>query len=82
MVDRLNTPGNYAEVSGAIMHILISKFGVESIDSQEDVEKVLGKAVSWVGENPNGKYPGYTGFYNRVIGGTEHMKILLGKPNL
>ena len=82
MVDSLNTSGNYAEVSGAIMHILISKYGVESIESQEDVEKILGKTVSWVGENPNGKYPGYNGFYNRSICGTEHMKIMLGKPKL
>lgn len=82
MVDKLNRPGNYVEVSDAIMHILISKYGVESIDNQQDVEKILGKKITWVGENPNGKYPGYNGFYKRSIGGTEHMKILLGKPNL
>jgi hypothetical protein len=82
MVSKLNTPGNYAEVSDAIMHILLTKFDVETVDKQEDVEKVLGKKVEWVGEHPTGRYPNHNGFYNRSIVGEKHMKILVGKPNL
>jgi hypothetical protein len=80
LVDKLNTPGNYAEVSDAIMHILLTRYGVESIDNQEDVEKILNKKVKWVGKHPIGNYPGHEGFYIRSIGGEEHMKIMLGKP--
>jgi len=82
MVDKLKTPGNYAEVSDAIMHILLTRYGVESVENQEDVEKILGKKVQWVGQHPAGNYPGHNGFYIRSIGGKEHMKIMLGKPNL
>ena len=82
LVDKLDTPGNYAEVSDAIMHILLTRYGVESIDNQEDVEKILGKKVKWVGKHPIGNYPGHEGFYIRTIGGEEHMKIMLGKPLL
>ena len=81
MVKKLNTPGNYAEVSDAIMHILLTRYGVPSIDDQETVEKILGKKVEWIGANSEGKYPEHNGFYARDIGGKKHIKILLGKPN-
>ncbi len=82
MVKKLNQPGNYAEVSDAIMHILLTRYGVPTVDNKEDVEKILGKKVEWIGPNPDNKYPGHNGFYARQLGGTRHIKIMLGKPNL
>lgn len=81
-VERLNTLGNYAEMSGAIAHIMITRYNAPYVKNQEDVEKVLGKKVTWIGTHPEGKYPEYIGWYSRKLGGEEHMKILLGKPNM
>lgn len=78
----LKTPGNYCEASDAIMHILIKYFKVPCVQTQAEVEKVIGKKVEWVGKHPQGQYPGYNGFYIRELGGTPHMKLLLGKPRI
>jgi DNA polymerase III epsilon subunit-like protein len=50
------------------------------VDNKEDVEKTLNKKVRWLGKHPEGKYPGYDGWYSRDIGGHREMKILLGNP--
>ena len=85
----LTTQGNYAEMSDAIAHIMIKYKNVPFVDNQQDVEKVLGKKVEWVGEHkdeethqPSGKYPRHNGWYIRNIGGRPFMKILLGMPNI
>jgi len=79
--DLLDSSGYYGEMSKAIAHIMITRHGVPFVDNQEDVEKVLGKKVQWLGEHPQGKYPGYDGWYVRKIGGEhEDMKILVGRP--
>lgn len=85
MAERLQTDGNYGEVSGAIAHILMSKFGIPSVDDREKVEKIIGKKVNWFGSlsNPFGTgkdYPDHNGFYERELGGEKHVKIMLGKP--
>lgn len=80
-INKLNTPGNFAEVSDALMHILITRYHVAYVDNKEEVENVIGKTVTWLGPHPDGKYPGYNGFYVRILGGQPHMKLLLGKPN-
>ena len=77
---QLNTPGYYGEASDAIAHILITRYKVPFVDDQKQVENVLGQKVEWVGENPNKKYPGYNGWYNRMLLGKIHMKIMLGTP--
>ena len=76
----LNQRGNYAEMSGAIAHIMLKRHGAPSVNSQEEVERVLGKQVEWVGAHPDGKYPRNPGWYVRDIAGQRHMKILLGMP--
>jgi hypothetical protein len=80
-VKLLNTPGNYCEMSDAIMHIMVTRYRVSCVQTQAQVEKILGKPVEWVGAHPSGKYPGYQGFYTRTLGGQPHLKILLGRPN-
>jgi hypothetical protein len=78
--DLLNQGGFYGEMSKAIAHIMITRHNVPFVPSHEDVEKVLGKTVEWIGPHPEGKYPGYDGWYTRNIGGGPQMKILVGSP--
>jgi hypothetical protein len=83
----LNTPGVYAEMSKAIAHIMLTKMGtpVPHIDDREMVQKALGptKTIKWLGDHPEGKYPGVYGWYLRDMGGQEDvLKIMLGNPNV
>jgi len=79
--DLLKQPGNYAEMSKAIAHIMMTRHGVPFVGSPEQVQRVLGptRPIEWVGLNPNGKYPEYPGWYKREIAGRKgEMKIMLG----
>jgi hypothetical protein len=80
--DDLHKPGFYAETSGKIASILISKYNCPIVNSQEEVERVLGKPVVWVGENPSDKSAPGNSWYIRNIGGHDHAKIMLGKPKV
>ena len=72
-ISELNSPGNYAEVSGRIAEILL-QIGVPIIDNEEEVKKVLiDKQIQWL---DNG------GWYVRKIGGIDRTKIMIGKPNV
>ena len=78
----LRTKGNYVEASGGMAHVMIKYKKVPFVSDIEDIKKMLpGKDVKFIGEHPNGKYPGYDGWYERTLGGKKHMKIILGKPN-
>ena len=78
----LDTKGNYAEMSGPIAHIMITRKGVPYVADEESARRLLpGKDIEWVGKHPDGKYPGYDGWYYRMLGGKRHMKIMLGRPN-
>lgn len=75
--------GAIAEMSGAIAHIMITRHGVPAVTSKEEVEAMLGKPVDWIGRHPEEKRAirygeSHEGWYYRKIGGTAHMKILLG----
>ena len=76
----LKEEGFYGEMSKAIAHIMIKYHNVPFVPAQEDVEKVLGKPVEWLGPHPEGKYPGYDGWYIRDIAGSRQMKIMVGNP--
>ena len=77
----LRTKGNYGEVSDAIAHVLIKKFKIPYVESEDKVRQLLpGKKFTWVGANPNGKYPDYIGWYRRDLGGSSHLKIMVGSP--
>lgn len=75
----LKKPGFYIEVSGKLADILIGKFGVPVVTDQEQVEKVLGKEVEWIGEKPGSPAEGW---YTRSIAGHPHSKILVGRPKV
>ena len=79
-VDLLTTPGNYGELSGALAHIMIKRHNISFVDNEEDVRKVLGKEIEWIGPHPEGKYPDHAGWYRREIAGSQQMKILVGRP--
>ena len=75
--------GAIAEMSGAIAHIMITRYGVPAVTSKEEVEAMLGKSVEWIGrhneEKRAAKYGDtHEGWYYRDIAGASHMKILLG----
>ena len=81
----INKTGGYSELSGGISQIMIVKFGVPTVNNKEDVEKVLGKEIRWVGKHPDADKPGREGikgdgWYERELGGKKHLKILVGKP--
>tara|TARA_Y100000034_G_scaffold128122_1_gene182220 strand:- start:725 stop:1414 length:690 start_codon:yes stop_codon:yes gene_type:complete len=78
--------GAIAEMSGKIATIMITRYGISAVTTQEEVEAMLGKPVNWIGRHPVEKWaqkygPEHEGFYTRGISGPargEHMKILLG----
>ena len=78
--EMLYETGFYGELSKGIAHIMIKYHNVPFVTNQADVEKVLGSPVQWLGPHPEGKYPGYDGWYTRDIGGSDQMKIMLGRP--
>lgn len=71
--------GRYIEVSDKLAEILINKYKVPIVDSQEEVEKALGKPVNWIGKKAGASG---TGWYSRVLGGKAHDKIMLGRPKI
>lgn len=78
----LTSPGYYAEVSDAAAAIAL-KAGAPVIDDEKRVSRVLGgKKIVWHGEHPEGKFPGTYGWYSRIIGGDDHIKIMVGNPRV
>ena len=55
--DLLHARGHYGEMSKGIAHIMITRHGVPFVSNKEDVQKVLGKEITWLGKHPEGKYP-------------------------
>jgi hypothetical protein len=78
----LHKPGHYIEVSGKLAEILIKKYGSPSVNTQADVEKVLGKPVEWNGQNPEDPSASGVSWYTRKIAGHDHAKIMLGQPRV
>jgi len=82
-VELLNSPGHFAEMSKKIAHIMIKYYNTPFVGDPEKVQQVLGpsKPIQWLGPHPEGKYPGYDGWYTRALGGSDaEMKIMLGNP--
>ena len=71
--------GFYIEVSGKIAEILINKYNVPIVTDKEEVTKVLGKPVQWIGGKKDASGDGW---YVRTIAGHPHEKILLGRPKI
>jgi hypothetical protein len=77
---QMKRAGNYAEMSDAIAHIMITRYDVPAVQDARRVREVLGKKIEWVGAHPDGKYPKHKGWYYRTIGGKRKLKIMLGHP--
>jgi hypothetical protein len=71
--------GYYLEVSGKIAEILLNSYDVPVVTDPIVIEKVLGKKVEFIGTIEG--MPG-NGWYNRILGGHSHNKILLGRPKV
>ena len=77
----MKTPGNYAEASDALAHVLMTRKNVPFVGDEESVQKLLpGKSFTFIGKHPDGKYPNYTGWSTRNISGKKLLKIILGNP--
>ena len=62
---------------------MLDKYGVPSIDDQEEVEELLsGKDIEWHGKDPSDPNRSGDGWYTRILGGTKHKKIMIGKPKI
>ena len=78
-IESANINGNYIEVSEKISETLLNS-GVPYVNNAEDVTKVLGKKIEWVGASEEYDYA--DGWYIRRVGGLKAIeKILVGKPN-
>ena len=70
-------------MSKGLAHVMLKYFNAPYVDDPEVVQRVLGpeKPIQWLGEHPEGKYPGINGWYTRTISGHENeLKIMLGNP--
>lgn len=78
----LKEDGVFAEMSDAIAHIMITRYNIPSVNDPDVVQKLLGpdKKITWIGEDPSGKYPNHKGWYVRELGGEPHKKIMIGNP--
>lgn len=74
MLADLKNNGYYSEVSDSVMSMLK---GIPYVNNKEDVEKILGKTVTWIG-----KIDGLDtdGWYERDIHGHKKTKLLVGMP--
>jgi hypothetical protein len=77
--DEFKALGHYAEVSGKLAEILLNKYKVPVVEKQEDVEKVLGTKVKWLGR-PTESIVSGSSWYERSIGGSTFEKIMVGRP--
>jgi hypothetical protein len=78
-IKAMKTPGNYAEVSGKVAHILIDKNHVNVIENPDEVREILNKPITWLGKHPDGKTTG-NGWYERTIAGVNAIKTMVGEP--
>lgn len=78
-IEDFRTVGNYGEISGALATRMLAA-GVPVIGDRRIVEKVLNKPIKWIGTLP--EFPGVYGWYERMIAGHPHAKILVGLPDI
>lgn len=71
--------GYYIEVSDKVAEILMNKYNVPQVTDPNEVEKVLGTVVNWIGKKQGSVGEGW---YSRKIAGSEKEKIMLGRPKV
>ena len=79
----LRKRGVFAEMSGALAHVMLTRYDIPTVDDPEKARRALkGKKIEWLGAHPDGKYPNNLGWYYRKFGASKHMKILVGRPRV
>ena len=74
----VNRPGTFAEVSGAPAEIMLAQ-GMPVITDPDKVRQITGKDIEWVGKHPVKDYgPGTEGWYKQSYGGSSHLKTAIG----
>lgn len=85
LISKNQEKGNYAEVSDAMAKLMLRN-NVPVISDEMIVRKILsGKSITWYGQHPGGAAADPTnanGWYSRKIGGEDHVKIMVGIPNI
>lgn len=74
--------GYYVEASGILADILIKQYKVPVVNTEAEIEKVVGKDVEFTGKNTEDPSAPGDGWYIRNLGGEKHSKILLGRPKV
>ncbi len=74
--------GFYVEASGKLADILIKQYRVPVVNTEDEIEKVIGKDVEFTGSNTEDPSAPGDGWYVRTLGGHKHSKILLGRPKV
>ena len=80
----LKSPGNYVEVSGPAYRAFVEIGGIDTVDDEELVKKILGprraSQMIWHGPHPTDVSKKGDGWYSRPIGGKMQVKIMAGIP--
>jgi hypothetical protein len=76
--------GSWIEVSGAPANILISKLGLPTVESEDEVRSLLNRLpqedIKFNGKHPDPSVPYGKGWYTRTIGSHRVTKIIVGNP--
>lgn len=84
MTKFFSQPGSWIEVSGAPANILISKLGLPTVETEEEVRNLLSRIpqgdIDFEDKHPDPKVAYGRGWYTRTIGGHRETKIIVGNP--
>lgn len=81
LVDLLNRPNTWIEVSGAPSNILVKKLGLSTINDPERVQKLLPDfEIEWHGKHPDPNINYGNGWFTRKVAGKPKTMIIVGNP--
>lgn len=76
--------GSWAEVSGAPANIMITKLGLPTVETEEEVRSLLRNLpqddITFEGTHPDASVSYGVGWYTRTIGSQRVTKIIVGNP--
>lgn len=84
MLHFFTQPGSWAEVSGKPANIMLSKLGLPTVESEQEIRALLGKVpqedIVFEGKHPDSSISYGYGWYTRTIRGHRETKIIVGNP--
>lgn len=77
-------PGSWSEVSGAPANIMITKLGLPTVETEEEIRSLLRNLpqedITFEGRHPDPSIAYGIGWYTRTIGSKRVTKIIVGNP--